>query len=360
MSRSRLPPLRDLTGCGTPSIALSPLDLLFRPSDLEDRGRDVMIRYLRSSPSVLGYYDWISLFPFVSPVFLFIPSTLFIQFFVQFFNYLSPPQTSFLRRYTSCNRPRIRAAATSMASLNLVFFITLISSLLSFVSATDSYLPSPPSYTPPSIVTDPPIIVPTISIPPILPPLPTTSLDGVTIPVTVNSCATPLISISLITSLHVSTVHYVTTETIVLSITQSLCPPPVPTYGPTTCVPGTPVTTGGYTITFSEVKPTNNLSGYLPNLLWETGTGGHLIGSQVCFISHIISCSLSSGFDCFTLHDILMKIADSHLQEFSFGKDFQAFAEYKCQFNCGPGCESWFVIYSLSPPITKCNERDTD
>lgn len=96
------------------------------------------------------------------------------------------------------------------------------------------------------------------------------------VPVTV--CATPQISITLVTSLHVSTVSYITTQAIVQTLTQSYCPPSA------TCVTGSPVTTGGYTLTYAEIKPTPYVANYIPNPDWETGSGHHQIGSVVCIL----------------------------------------------------------------------------
>lgn len=234
----------------------------------------------------------------------------------------------------------VESTSIIMAPLPSFLLATLASTLLVLsvdanVDVADGYYP-PPAYTalPPPVVT-----VPTY------PPGGsqtstaeggTTTRPGTTTGVT---CATPQISVSLITSLHVSTVSYVTTQTIVQSLIQSYCAPTTayPTIA-ATCIAGKPVVTGGYTLTYSEVKPTPYVTPYLPDVDWESGSGDHLIASTVSIFV----------LDAPPPRDHMTSTAAEGCQDFYFGAEFQAYAEYKCQFQCGRGCQSWFVAFSKS------------
>ncbi|KAH8595523.1 hypothetical protein B0O99DRAFT_686514 [Bisporella sp. PMI_857] len=194
---------------------------------------------------------------------------------------------------------------------SLTFTLVTFSSLLSPVVAKAAL---------PTIVGGyeiPPI--PTVYPPPeTLVPTSTANGNGLTStkPVdTGNGCTTPPASVIVLTSLHVSTVSYVTTSTQRITTTATPAYVCIPT-----CVAGTPIATGGYTITYRPVRPTPYLSNYLPDLDWEIGSGKHLIGSE----------------------------------EFYFGSEYQTYAEFKCQFQCKTGCSSWYVAYNITGKNWKC------
>lgn len=164
-------------------------------------------------------------------------------------------------------------------------------------SILSNYLPPPPGGY--SFSANPGGLI--ISIPTLLPPVATSPASGELtthltsiLPVTVAPClASQYISNTVVTSLYISTVSYVTTQTIIQTVAQTFtetCLSPSTTSIPgglSTCVTGTPIITGAYTLTYSEVVPTIYLPNYLPDLSWETGAG-HLIAYQVCS-SHIRS-----------------------------------------------------------------------
>ena len=113
--------------------------------------------------------------------------------------------------------------------------------------------------------------------------------------------------------------------------------------------PGTPVITGGYTITYTPVVPAEYLLNYLPDLTWETGAN-HLIAYQVCSFASFPSLP-------FILDDIHKRLSQitiilTAIHRTSTLLIGTSSSGILVSFNCGSDCESWFVAYSMLCPTS--------
>ncbi|KUJ21335.1 uncharacterized protein LY89DRAFT_431677 [Mollisia scopiformis] len=209
------------------------------------------------------------------------------------------------------------------------------SSNLPGLSRTPSVSPFPPPTTTPTIqtsntvdgITGPSISNPTsLNIPPATSCLaPSLSLSVVT-QIRTSTLTTHLVSVSYTTIIQPIqvTVPSVIVESLTLlqTLTNHYCPPPTTTLGgggsngnggggSSTCVWAPPITTGGYTIPFQPV------------------VGGIGVG---------VSPSFESSY----------KISTTN---FFYAETEVPYAEFKCQFQCGAGCSSYFVGFCTSHPL---------